>query len=93
MGWHRELVHLGLFEQRGADGAAGYAVRLLAGARLCAELLSVPPVLRNVAGGVPRTDCSDALRLHSTESRAGASLGRAVRRGEMETPHGMSELP
>ena len=93
MGWHRELVHHGLHEQRGADSAAGYAVRLLAGARLCAELLPVPSVLRDAAGGVPRADCSNALRLRSPQSGAGASLGRAVRRGEMETAHGACELP
>lgn len=93
MGWHRELVHHGLHEQRGADGAAGYAVCLLAGARLCAQLLSVPPVLRYAARGVPGADCSDALRLRSQKSGPGSSLGRAVRRGEIETVDGACELP
>lgn len=83
VGWHRELVYIGLLEQRGAGGAAGYAVCLLAGARCGAGLLSVPPVLRYAAGGVSRADCSDALRICSPQPGAGDALGRAVRRGEV----------
>ena len=56
-----EIMH----EQRGADGAAGYAVRLLAGARLCAGLLYFPSVLLDAAGCVPGGDRSYAIRLRS----------------------------